>query len=90
MKPHVILTSGIAYVRFHGRNYETWWKGGKERYDYLYSAEELESWVPKIETIAEATEKTYVFMNNCFQAKATKNAAQLRDLLQERLGLGAP
>jgi len=88
--PVAVATSKIGYVRFHGRNYETWWKGGKERYDYLYSAEELESWVPKIETIAETTDDVYVFMNNCFQAKAAKNAAQMRDLLQERLGMEVP
>ena len=38
------LTSPTAYVRFHGRNAETWNKRGgsaSERFDYLYSDEEL-------------------------------------------------
>ena len=38
------LTSPTAYVRFHGRNAETWNKRGgsaSERFDYLYSEEEL-------------------------------------------------
>ena len=42
------LTSPTAYVRFHGRNAETWNKRGgsaSERFDYLYSDEELHEWV---------------------------------------------
>ena len=41
------VTSGTAYVRFHGRNMGTWNKRGgsaAERFDYLYSDEELEEW----------------------------------------------
>src|SRR2546430_3869038 len=39
------LTSPTAYIRFHGRNAETWNKrggGASERFDYLYSDEELQ------------------------------------------------
>ena len=42
------VTSPTAYVRFHGRNADTWNKRGgsaSERFDYLYSDEELEEWV---------------------------------------------
>ena len=38
------VTSGTAYVRFHGRNLGTWNKRGgsaADRFDYLYSDEEL-------------------------------------------------
>jgi len=90
MPPIAMATSDIGYVRFHGRNYQTWWKGGaggKDRYDYLYSQEELEEWVPKIQQIAQASDKVYVFMNNCFQGKAAKNALQMRELLQRELGI---
>src|ERR1700751_980609 len=44
----VATTSPIAYVRFHGRNLATWNKRGcsaAERFDYLYSDDELEEWV---------------------------------------------
>jgi len=47
-------TANHAYVRFHGRNYDIWYKGEKEddhrhdRYDYLYKKEQLEPWVPRI------------------------------------------
>jgi uncharacterized protein YecE (DUF72 family) len=41
-------THEVAYIRFHGRNWKTWNKKTKtsgERFDWLYSAEELEDWV---------------------------------------------
>jgi hypothetical protein len=49
------LTSPTAYVRFHGRNAETWNKRGgsaSERFDYLYSEEELEEWVAPLRELA--------------------------------------
>jgi uncharacterized protein YecE (DUF72 family) len=83
MPPVAIATSTIGYVRFHGRNYKKWWTGGsKERYDYLYSREELDEWVPRIRDIEGQTERVYVFMNNCFQAQAAKNAVEMRSLLE--------
>ena len=88
MPPVAVATSGIGYVRFHGRNYQKWWKGdNKTRYDYLYSEDELREWLPKIGRIAEETEKVYVFMNNCFNGQAATNAAQMRELLQQELGM---
>ncbi len=83
MPPIAVATSPIGYVRFHGRNAQNWWKQaeGKDRYDYHYSQEELEEWVPKIERLAEETQKTYVFMNNCFAGQAAVNALELRGLL---------
>jgi len=75
-------------VRFHGRNYEQWWKGdNKARYDYLYSEAELREWMPKIKQISDQTEKVYVFMNNCYGGKAATNAAQMKELLQQELGV---
>jgi len=86
MPPLAVATSRIGYVRFHGRNYDDWWKGdAKKRYDYLYSEDELREWVPKLERLDDETDKVYVFMNNCFQGQAATNASQLREMLQQRL-----
>jgi len=86
MPPVSPATSNIGYVRFHGRNYDNWWKGdAKKRYDYLYSEDELKEWVPRLEQLDEQTDKVYVFMNNCFQGQAATNAGQLRQMLQQRL-----
>ena len=83
MPPVVVATSPIGYVRFHGRNYQTWWKGdSKKRYDYLYRREELMEWVPRIGQLAEQTDRVYVFMNNCFMGQAAKNAEEMRALLE--------
>jgi uncharacterized protein YecE (DUF72 family) len=88
MPPVAAATSPVGYVRFHGRNYEKWWKGdNKTRYDYLYSADELREWAPKIGELAEQTERVYVFMNNCYNGQAATNAAQMQGLLQQELGM---
>ena len=45
----VAATSATAYVRFHGRNAGTWNKrtgSAAERFDYLYSGDELREWAP--------------------------------------------
>lgn len=85
MPPVAVATSQVGYVRFHGRNYANWWKSGegKDRYDYLYSQDELLEWVPKIRQLADETDTVYVFMNNCFQGKAAYNAVELRELLEQ-------
>jgi len=83
MPPLAEATSQIGYVRFHGRNYKQWWaKDAKRRYDYLYSTEELMEWVPRIQQLEGETQKVYVFMNNCFQGQAARNAVEIRELLQ--------
>ncbi|MCS6862257.1 MAG: DUF72 domain-containing protein, partial [Abditibacteriales bacterium] len=83
MPPLCAATSGIGYVRFHGRNKAKWWKHehARERYDYLYALAELREWLPKVQRLAAQTEKTYVFFNNHFAAKAVTNAQQFRAML---------
>jgi uncharacterized protein YecE (DUF72 family) len=79
--PVATRTSEIGYVRFHGRNAIKWWDGGaSERYDYLYSKEELIEWKPKIEKLAQGTDKTYVFFNNCHNGQAAINAQMMIEL----------
>ena len=82
LPPIAPATSEIGYVRFHGRNYQGWWGGKARRYDYLYSDEELQEWVPRIQRLEQETEKVFVFLNNCYEAKATQNALRLRELLE--------
>jgi uncharacterized protein YecE (DUF72 family) len=89
------VTNGIAYVRFHGRNMGTWNKRGgsaAERFDYLYSDEELEEWAPTLRELAQQSEHAYAFFNNNSTSEdpqnplgrisqAAANAQQLRRLL---------
>ena len=54
VKPSDTITGPLAYVRLHGRNYEKWFAHQEswERYNYLYSKDELEPWVRRIESMA--------------------------------------
>ena len=89
LTPSSEATSPVGYVRFHGRNYEHWF-GEKEdvaqRYDYLYSAEELGPWVERIRAIhgSQGVAEVYVVTNNHFEGKGPANALMLRSMLEGR------
>ena len=78
------VTCDIGLVRFHGRNTGTWEKKGisaVERFNYLYSEEELKPWASKIAEMASQTTETHVLFNNCHHDKAVVNARQMCFLL---------
>jgi uncharacterized protein YecE (DUF72 family) len=63
----VALTSPTAYVRLHGRNAATWnVRGGSasDRFDYLYSEDELREWVDPLRSLSDEAEQAYVLFNN--------------------------
>jgi len=73
-------TSNIGLVRFHGRNSDTWEKKGigpAERFNYLYTEDELKPWASKIAEISKQTSQMHVLFNNCYQDKAVVNARQM-------------
>lgn len=82
--PIAVVTAPIAYVRFHGRNKEKWWQHEHpwERYDYEYSPEELQEWVPKIQRMAEEASVVYLFANNHYRGKAVRTAQMLAQMLR--------
>lgn len=86
--PVAVRTADIAYVRFHGRNAAKWWRHGEawERYDYLYSREELEEWLPRIKAVAAGAKRVFAAFNNHPRGQAVENARMLREMI-ERLGL---
>jgi uncharacterized protein YecE (DUF72 family) len=86
----VAATTPLAYVRFHGRNAATWNKrggGAAERFDHLYSEDELREWVEPLRELAAQPEEAYAFFNNNNQtngvAQAPAGAQLLRRLLEE-------
>ena len=86
LKPSAESTSQIGYVRLHGRRYDTWFSDdpttpSHERYNYLYSLEELDPWVARIHAIQKHTRNIFVVTNNHFQGKAVVNALQLIGIL---------
>jgi uncharacterized protein YecE (DUF72 family) len=87
LEPSAFATSPIGYVRFHGRRYDTWFSDdpaipGHERYNYLYSPEELAPWVSRIRSLQQHTTQTYVVTNNHYQGKGVVNALQLISILK--------
>src|SRR5262249_35017903 len=86
LSPTEHVTSGVGYVRLHGRNYDQWFESDNrdDRYNYLYKLAELERWKEKVSTIASKAETTYVIANNHFQAKAAVNALELKHLLGDK------
>jgi len=85
IKPSATATARVGYVRLHGRNYEDWFRDGagvEERYDYLYSREELDPWVERAKDVAAATIETFIITNNHFQGQAVVNAVMLKSMVE--------
>ena len=62
----VQLTSDLAYFRWHGRGKSIW-------FDYNYSKEELESWIPKIkETLTENKENCWLLQQSLSRVRTRK------------------
>lgn len=80
-----VTSPKLATVRFHGRNYQTWYKKGAksstERFNYLYSPDELATWIPKIREMAAETEEVHLLMNNNRGNYAIVNARDAMKLL---------
>jgi uncharacterized protein YecE (DUF72 family) len=85
--PVTEITSDIGLVRFHGHNQETWEKKGigpAERFNYLYTEEELKPWADKIAELAKQTKEMHVLFNNCYEDKAAVNAKQISLMLRSQ------
>jgi uncharacterized protein YecE (DUF72 family) len=84
MPPVAEATTDTAYIRFHSHDKDKWYGGdAKERYNYLYSKEELESWVPRTQKLDDLSESVYVFFNNCHAGHAAVNAEDFRGMLAD-------
>jgi uncharacterized protein YecE (DUF72 family) len=83
LAPTEHVTSGIGYIRLHGRNYEQWFDSDNrnDRYNYLYNQRELAGWKERIESVAERAHTTYVITNNHFESKAGVNALELKAMI---------
>jgi uncharacterized protein YecE (DUF72 family) len=82
-----VTSPRLAVVRFHGRSDATWKKPGTtaaERFRYLYDTDELRSWVPRIHALAERAGQVHALMNNCYEDYGVRNAADLRNLLEQQ------
>lgn len=80
------VTSGLAYVRFHGRNEAKWWQHEQswERYHYRYTDAELAGWLPRLRAMEARAGQLLVYMNNHAQGNAVADAERLLQMLDER------
>ncbi len=80
------VTASTAVVRLHGRNRETWDQKGlpssAERFNYLYSCEELIDLAKPIRGLAEKALQVHVLFNNNFTNYAQRNARDLREIVR--------
>jgi uncharacterized protein YecE (DUF72 family) len=94
LQPAAATTSPVGYVRLHGRNYQDWFREKAprdDRYNYLYSLDELEPWITRIKEIAAKTKESYVITNNHFRGQAVVNALEIKaTLTEERVSAPAP
>jgi uncharacterized protein YecE (DUF72 family) len=76
LPPEVHLTAQFSYFRWHGRGDRPW-------FNYNYSKEELEPWVPKVKEASSKVKRIYGYFNNHFHGYAPENCLHLI----QRLGL---
>jgi uncharacterized protein YecE (DUF72 family) len=74
-------------MRLHGRNAAQWWRHEKseDRYNYLYSADELREFSDMAGAAKALVKKAYLYTNNHFSAKSVVNAVMLKAQLGERI-----
>ncbi len=76
-------TTEQMYVRFHGRNRETWFKKhitAAERFKYLYSERELQEQAERLRAMPNVS-RAYVIFNNCYSNFAVMNATMMSQIL---------
>ncbi len=74
LPPEIHITSSIAYFRWHG-------KGEKPWFNYRYSKEELDPWIPRVEATSKKVKKVYGYFNNHFHGYAPENCLQVLEML---------
>jgi uncharacterized protein YecE (DUF72 family) len=74
LPPEIHVTSKIAYFRWHGHGERPW-------FNYKYSKEELEPWIPKVKRTAKKVKKVFGYFNNHFHGYAPENCLQVLEML---------
>jgi uncharacterized protein YecE (DUF72 family) len=74
LPPQVHFTASFAYFRWHG-------KGARPWYNYRYSVQELEPWVPQMKEAAEKVKTVYGYFNNHYHGYAVENCLDILEML---------
>lgn len=82
------VTAPVAVFRLHGRNREGWTRqlrgeepAVREKYDYLYTEDELRELLAEIDEAAATADEVHVSFNNNNRDYPVRNALMLRRLL---------
>jgi uncharacterized protein YecE (DUF72 family) len=83
-----VVTAPTAILRLHGRNGDGWLRqlrgeepSVREKYDYLYTEEELRQLLPEIDELERGAERVFIAFNNNNRAYPVQNALMMRRLL---------
>ncbi|MEJ2242047.1 MAG: DUF72 domain-containing protein [Candidatus Bathyarchaeota archaeon] len=74
LPPEVHVTTDFAYFRWHGHGENPW-------FDYRYSSDELEPWVPKLKNASSKVKKVFGYFNNHYHGYAVENCLQVLEML---------
>jgi uncharacterized protein YecE (DUF72 family) len=91
--PVLTITSPkLVVVRFHGRNYKTWYQKGAtsaDRFDYDYRADEFSPWKRRLRDVEDKVEEMHLLMNTNAGSQGPDNAQLLASVLGVKLpGVG--
>ena len=87
IEPADTVTGRRAYIRLHGRNKQNWFRqdaGRNDRYDYLYSEDEIRSWLVRIERMRNNADEIFIITNNHYRGQAVVNAFEFQHGLGRR------
>ncbi len=68
--PEVHLTTDFTYFRWHGKGKNPW-------FNYKYTKDELDPWIPQVKEVAVKVRMVYGYFNNHFHGYAPENALYL-------------
>ena len=89
LPPLAEVTAPLGFVRFHGRNRETWEQKGSaadEKFRYLYEENELKEWLPRVRDMAHKTDELHIIFKNKYRDYPVKNAREFGRLLGSETG----
>lgn len=79
-----VTNAKLAIIRFHGRNTERWYHfsgSSCDRFDWIYTAQELGEWLPKLRDAQSEADAVHVLFNTNKDDQGPRNALLLMDQL---------
>ena len=75
----ITITADHSFLRFHVRN-----TNGHYWYNYLYSEQELQPWVDRVDQIRKQTKILCIYFNNHYGGKAVVNPLQFKAMTGQK------